>query len=309
MALEGLKELYADEIPKRGDILVSFKENLEDGVAGVIANVFTQITGATTVSGFKGIGGKFVRHSLMKFNDDIPSNVKLTRWDTGKSVEVFYNHNVIAGNPLQQQLMQKIMQNIATDDERIFEAVEKFGGKALFTSKDHTCGTERVAEASNILGLSKEDLIINLQGDQPLFPPDYFHILIKPFFNSSLINMATLATPIKDLKELENPNKVKVVLDKEGNALYFSRSPIPYFRKPGKEPLYLKHVGVYAYKKEFLDKFVKLPEGELEKAEKLEQLRALEHGFKIAVSIVPSDIPEVDTPEDLEYIINNFKRS
>jgi formylmethanofuran dehydrogenase subunit E len=118
MALEGLRSLYANEMPKRGDIFVSFKEDLEDGVAGVIANVFTQITGATTVSGFKGIGGKFVRHSLMKFNDDIPSNVKLTRWDTGKSVEVFYNHNVIAGNPLQQQLMQKIMQNIATDDER-----------------------------------------------------------------------------------------------------------------------------------------------------------------------------------------------
>ena len=118
MALEGLKELYADEIPKRGDIFVSFKENLEDGVAGVIANVFTQITGATTVSGFKGIGGKFVRHSLMKFNDDISSNVKLTRWDTNKSVEVSYNHNAIAGNPLQQQLMQKIMQDMATDDEK-----------------------------------------------------------------------------------------------------------------------------------------------------------------------------------------------
>jgi len=238
----------------------------------------------------------------------IPARYASTRFP-GKPLALLWD------KPMIQHVYERAIESgieevyVATDDERIFEAVEKFGGKALFTSKDHTCGTERVAEASNILGLSKEDLIINLQGDQPLFPPDYFHILIKPFFNSSLINMATLATPIKDLKELENPNKVKVVLDKEGNALYFSRSPIPYFRKPGKEPLYLKHVGVYAYKKEFLDKFVKLPEGELEKAEKLEQLRALEHGFKIAVSIVPSDIPEVDTPEDLEYIINNFKRS
>jgi len=118
-ALEGLKALYKDEIPKRGEIFVSFKEDLSDSVAGVIANVFTQITGATVISGFKGIGGKFVRHDLMKFNDDITSSVKLQRLDSGESVEVVYNPSSIPGNPIQQQLMQKIMQGVATKEEKI----------------------------------------------------------------------------------------------------------------------------------------------------------------------------------------------
>jgi len=191
---------------------------------------------------------------------------------------------------------------VATDDERIFKEVENFGGKAIFTSKEHTCGTERVAEAAEILGLDEEDIIINLQGDQPLFPPEYFSLLIKPLLFSSDIHISTLATPITNLKVLENPNKVKVVLDKEGRAIYFSRCPIPYFMPPGKEPLYLKHIGVYAYTKGFLEKFIGLPPGELEKSERLEQLRALEYGYKIAVTVVPKDVPEVDTPEDLEYI-------
>jgi len=117
MVLEGLKALYPDEIPQRGNIFVSFKEDEQDGVAGVIANVFTQITGATTISGFKGIGGNFVRHDLMKFNDNIDSSVKLQRLDNGNSVEVIYSHQNIPANPLQQQLMQKIMQGVATDEE------------------------------------------------------------------------------------------------------------------------------------------------------------------------------------------------
>ncbi len=191
---------------------------------------------------------------------------------------------------------------VATDDEKIFKEVEAFGGKAIFTSKEHTCGTERVAEAANILGLSEEDLIINLQGDQPLFPSEYFSLLIKPLLFSSDVHISTLATPIINLKDLENPNKVKVVLDKEGRAIYFSRAPIPYFMRSGKEPVYLKHIGVYAYTKGFLDRFIGLPPGDLESSERLEQLRALEYGYKIAVTVVPKDVPEVDTPEDLEYI-------
>lgn len=191
---------------------------------------------------------------------------------------------------------------VATDDQRIFDTVISFGGKALLTKKEHTCGTERVAEASEILGLKEDDLIINLQGDQPFFPSEYFSFLIKPLLLSSEINISTLATPIINKADLENPNKVKVVLDKRGIALYFSRSPIPYFRPPGREPLYLKHIGVYAYWKGFLSKFVKLPPGELEMAEKLEQLRALEYGYKIGVTVVPKDVPEVDTFEDLQYL-------
>ncbi|MBC8215235.1 MAG: hypothetical protein H8E64_01825 [Candidatus Marinimicrobia bacterium] len=121
MVREGLKALYKGEIPQRGEISISFKEDAEEGVAGVIANVVTQITGATETSGFKGIGGKFVRHGLMTFNDDISSSIKLNRLDTEKSVEVHYDPNTIPGSPLQQSLMQKIMQDIATaDDNKLF---------------------------------------------------------------------------------------------------------------------------------------------------------------------------------------------
>ncbi|MCD6489929.1 MAG: 3-deoxy-manno-octulosonate cytidylyltransferase [Thermodesulfobacterium sp.] len=214
------------------------------------------------------------------------------------------------GKPMIQHVYERALASeisevyVATDDKRILNEVTRFGGKAILTGKEHTCGTERVAEASNILGLNDEDLIINLQGDQPLFPSEYFSLLVKPLLFSSDIHISTLATPIKTLKDLENPNKVKVVLDNKGRALYFSRSPIPYFMPPGKEPLYLKHIGVYTYTKGFLDKFINLPQGELEKSERLEQLRALEHGYKIAVTVVPKDVPEVDTPEDLEYIKN-----
>lgn len=120
MALEGLKALYPNgEIPQRGDIYVSFKEDSNDGVAGVIANVLTQITGATELSGFKGIGGNFARHDLMSFNADINSSIKLQRLDNGNSVEVIYNPSSIKGDPLQQQLMQKIMQGVATSEEKI----------------------------------------------------------------------------------------------------------------------------------------------------------------------------------------------
>ena len=119
MALEGIKALYGDDMPQRGEIFVSFKEDSNDGVAGVIANVLTQITGATETLGFKGIGGNFERHGLMKFNDKISSSIKLQRLDSGKIVEVIYNPSIISGNPLQQELMQKIMQGIATDEERL----------------------------------------------------------------------------------------------------------------------------------------------------------------------------------------------
>ncbi len=119
MTLEGLKALYKDEIAVRGEIFVSFKEDASEGVAGVISNVMSQITGATATSGFKGIGGNFVRHDLMSFNNDISSSVQFQRLDTGKKVEVTYNPSSIQGNPKQQELMQKIMQNAATQEERI----------------------------------------------------------------------------------------------------------------------------------------------------------------------------------------------
>ncbi len=203
-------------------------------------------------------------------------------------------------------LLERVV--VATDDERIFRCVEDFGGEALMTSPEHTCGTERLAEAASLLGLADEDIVVNIQGDQPLLAPEVIEELVKPLLLSSEVPMATVALPIENPEEITDPNRVKVVLDREGRALYFSRAPIPYFRPPGKAPLYLRHIGLYAYRKAFLDLFVKLPPGVLEEAEKLEQLRALENGYSIAVAITRYDCPEVDTPEDLERIKRKYPR-
>ncbi len=236
----------------------------------------------------------------------IPARYSSTRFPGKPLVQLF-------GKPLIQYVYERALESgikeiyVVTDDKRIFDTVVAFGGKAIMTG-DHPSGTDRIAEAANILGIDKETIVINLQGDQPLFPPEYFKVLTQPLLIDSEISISTLAVPIYAKSDLENPNKVKVVLDKRGRALYFSRSPIPFFRSPGKEPTYLKHIGVYAYRKKFLDAFVKLPLGDLEQAEKLEQLRALEYGFSIVVSIVPKDVSEVDTPEDLEYIKEYIKR-
>ena len=217
------------------------------------------------------------------------------------------------GKPLIQHVYERAISSglkvyVATDDEKVFNTVKAFGGTPIMTSSTHKCGTDRIAEAVSILKLNDEDIVINLQGDQPLFPSEYFSILVEPIVNN-LAPMSTLATPFKDVKEVENPNRVKVVLDKSGNALYFSRAPIPYIRDKGDgfENAYLKHIGVYAYKVHFLKKFVNLPQGKLEQLEKLEQLRALEHGYKIAVRIVSKDFPEVDTLEDLEFLEKHWK--
>ncbi|MEZ0343837.1 MAG: 3-deoxy-manno-octulosonate cytidylyltransferase [Caldimicrobium sp.] len=235
----------------------------------------------------------------------IPARFGATRFPGKPLVQLW-------GKPLIQHVYERALRSgiqeiyVATDDKRIFDTVVNFGGKAIMTSHQPS-GTDRVAEAANILGLDEEDIVINLQGDQPLFPEEYFSLLVKPLLLYEDISMATLATPIHTKQDLENPNKVKVVMDKRGRALYFSRSPIPYFRAPGKEPPYYKHIGVYAYRKSFLDIFVRLSPGVLEEAEKLEQLRALENGYSIAVTLVPRDYPEVDTPEDLEYIKTHWK--
>ncbi len=142
MVREGLKTLYKSEIPQRGEIAVSFKEDTQEGVAGVIANVITQITGATETSGFKGVGGKFVRHGLMTFNDDITSSIKLNRLDTEKSVEVHYSPNIIPGSPLQQSLMQKIMQDIATaDDKKLFGELWQQRVENIFNNVDKVITT------------------------------------------------------------------------------------------------------------------------------------------------------------------------
>ncbi len=186
---------------------------------------------------------------------------------------------------------------VATDDKRIVSCVKDFGGKVLLTSKGHRSGTDRIFEAAKLLGMNKKDIIINIQGDQPVFDPSIISLLVNSL-KEEAISMATLMYPLKDNKELTDPNCVKVITDKNGFAIYFSRSVIPYNRD--KLPFtYYKHIGIYGYKMDFLEVFANLPEGRLEKVERLEQLRAIEYGYKIKVLESPSDSVDVDVPEDL----------
>jgi len=191
---------------------------------------------------------------------------------------------------------------VATDDERIFHCVREFGGKAVMTSKEHPSGTDRIAEAAAALSLDKGDLVVNIQGDQPFFDPVMISHLIEPLLDDRDIPMGTLKTRIKDEKEIGNKNYVKVVTDVEGVALYFSRSPLPCYRDGKSEGVYFRHLGFYVYRKPFLSIFSSLPVGELEAAEKLEQLRALENGFRIKVAETPFDSTEVDTPQDIKRV-------
>jgi 3-deoxy-manno-octulosonate cytidylyltransferase (CMP-KDO synthetase) len=185
---------------------------------------------------------------------------------------------------------------VATAAQRIYEAVVAFGGEAIMTSPACPSGTDRLAEAANFLGLAEEDIVINAQGDQPCLNPAQAGLLAQALLAGSA-PVATLATPFADPAEIANPNHVKTVFDATGRALYFSRSPIPFYREGGGE--YYKHIGLYAYRVGFLRQFVTWPPSRLEMAEKLEQLRILERGLAIQVVIGEGLSPEVDAPEDL----------
>ncbi len=243
----------------------------------------------------------------MKIIAIIPARYDSTRFP-GKPLAL------IAGKPMIQHvylrakksnILEKVV--VATDDLLIKEAVETVGGEAILTRKEHTCGTERIAEAAEILRLAEDDIVVNIQGDQPLLEPALIEELVRPLLLHTDIPMATVAVSIFREEEKNDPNRVKVVLNKEGFALYFSRSPIPYHRPPGESPPYFRHIGLYAYRRDFLDTFIRLEPGILEKAEKLEQLRALEYGYPIAVTITKYDCPEVDTPEDLKRVEEMIK--
>lgn len=190
---------------------------------------------------------------------------------------------------------------VATDDERIRDCVAAFGGQTVMTRTDHPSGSDRLAEASFLLRLAPEDLVINIQGDQPVFPPELIQQLAADLQQDPLAAMATPARRVDDLEQGLNPNVVKVVFDQQGRALYFSRSLLPFWRD-GQAPYFYKHIGIYAYRVDFLQKFVNLPPGRWEDAEKLEQLRALEHGFAIRILATAGDTLEVDTPEDLRKV-------
>jgi len=189
---------------------------------------------------------------------------------------------------------------VATDDERIRAAVERAGHKALMTRADHASGTDRIAEAAAALGLKDDEIVVNVQGDEPLIAPALIREVAQALERDREASMSTACHPIHDAASLDNPNVVKVVMDAAGRALYFSRSRIPY---PRTEGVCQRHVGIYAFRVGFLAKFSALQPSPLERAESLEQLRALWHGYRIAVVVSKEDIPPgVDTPQDLEAV-------
>jgi len=194
---------------------------------------------------------------------------------------------------------------VATDDRRILEAVERAGFRALMTRAEHASGTDRIAEAAAALGLAAQETVVNVQGDEPLIEPGLIAEVASALARSPDASMSTACHPIRNEADFANPNVVKVVLDAAGHALYFSRAGIPYPRQGA--PAAYRHVGIYAYRVSFLQRYAALPASPLEQAEALEQLRALWHGFRIAVTTSQAESPPgVDTPQDLEAVRRMF---
>lgn len=207
------------------------------------------------------------------------------------------------GKPLIRHVVETVRQAqsidavvVATDDERIYQAVESFGGQAIMTSLDCQSGTDRLAEAAELLALDDDDIVVNVQGDEPDIPPQCVDTLVN-LLQDTDSPMATLATSLQ-AELADDPNKVKVVLGCDGRAMYFSRAKIPHDRDGGGQVGYLLHLGIYAYRVSFLKKFASMEPTVAERIEKLEQLRALENGFNILVGVVNYDGCGIDTPED-----------
>jgi len=216
------------------------------------------------------------------------------------------------GRPLIQHVVEAVRRAdgidrivVATDDLRIAKAVAAFGGQAVMTGESCRSGTDRLAEAARALSLADDDLVLNIQGDEPEIPADCITTLIR-LLKTSDAPMVTLAAPLSsDLAD--KPDKVKVVCDSGGRAMYFSRAKIPFSRDDNADVSYLLHVGAYGYRVGFLKRFACLPPTAAEQAEKLEQLRALEHGFSIAVAIVAYDGAGIDTPKDYAAFVARCK--
>ncbi|MEA1935350.1 MAG: 3-deoxy-manno-octulosonate cytidylyltransferase [Thermodesulfobacteriota bacterium] len=239
----------------------------------------------------------------MKIICIIPARYESTRFE-GKALAD------ICGRPMIQHVYERVLKSsavsyaaVATDDERIFTVVKEFGGNVIMTSSEHKSGTDRIAEAVSTLNdVKNSDVIVNIQGDQPLFEPSQIDEVAEPLLKDPTIDMCTLMYLIKREEEITHPNAVKVVFDRDGFAIYFSRSTIPYVRVSDSAIPYYKHHGIYAYRKTFLMTFTRLEEGYLERLEALEQLRAIEHGYRIKVVETPYDSVEVDIPEELERV-------
>ncbi len=218
---------------------------------------------------------------------------------------------LLGGKPVIQRVYEQVAKVIssvavATDDERIAAAVESFGGRAIMTSPDHQSGTDRCWEAYQKVG-EEYDVVINVQGDEPFIAESQLRAIME-CFEDEKTDIATLVKPFSEadgIEALENPNSPKVVLDKESRAIYFSRSVIPYLRGVEREDwlkqhTFYKHIGMYAFRSEVLREITSLPQSPLELAEKLEQLRWLENGYKSGVGISDVETVGIDTPEDLE---------
>lgn len=234
----------------------------------------------------------------MKFLGVIPSRYASTRLE-GKPLKDICGHTMVEWvykRALKSKLDGVV---VATDDERIVDEVKSFGGNVILTRKDHINGTSRIAEVCETY--SDYNVIVNIQGDEPLIEPDMINSIIDSFIEDNTIPMSTLKYKLTDMAEIENPNAVKVVTDKNDFAIYFSRSVIPYPRNLNIDNYY-KHVGIYGYKRDFVMEYAKMASTPLELSESLEQLRVLENGYKIKVLETPYKIIGVDTQEELERV-------
>jgi len=235
----------------------------------------------------------------------IPARWASTRFP-GKPLALIKNKPMIQWVVEQAQKATRVSEVIvATDDDRVFDAVTEFGGKAVMTSEDHTTGSDRIAEVASGL---KCDIVVNIQGDEPLIPPENIDQVIGCLNKNPTLNVATLMMAVHDSDEITDSNVVKVVADQKGRALYFSRSAIPFHRDEWKDGVpkdasrVYKHVGLYAYTRSFLLEFTRMSPTPIEQLEKLEQLRILEHGYPIQVEITDRVSMGVDRIEDLEKV-------
>ena len=243
----------------------------------------------------------------MKIVAIIPARYGSSRF-TGKPLAF------IAGKPMIQWVYESVCKvefldavYVATDSVRIYECVKAFGGQALMTASTHTCGTDRLAECADILQLEDEDIVLNIQGDEPLIKPEMVADLASTF-DDSTVYMGTLKKLIENVEELENSNVVKVITDVKDDAIYFSRYALPYERD-GIKRRHFKHIGVYGYKTWFLKKYSIMEKTELEIAESLEQLRVIENGYKIRVKETKWQTIGVDTPEQISEVERELEKA
>lgn len=238
----------------------------------------------------------------------IPARYSSTRFEAKVLADIF-------GKPMIQHVWERAKQSLvlddiilACDDERVADAARGFGAKVILTAKGHHSGTDRIIEVINPLDV---DVVVNIQGDEPLIHPMMIDTVASALRDDKKISMATLMKKIENAQEINDSHVVKVVVDKNNFALYFSRAAIPYHpvNSEIKQPIYYKHIGLYAYTKDFLFTYRNMPVSKLEKAERLEQLRVLEEGYKIKVLETKYETIGVDTPEDLERVKEYLKKT